>query len=338
MTPDTHHTIFHADPSLQAANQFSSVLNAIVEETKSTHRKPVFARFFLSDIANQQELLQRGPLPDCPLSVIEQAPLDGSKVAALVFFEEERTEPSELHHIFTGNVAHVATSQVATEAILRTYATEFSLSRECVRTWFFVNDIDNNYAGMVLGRNNVFDAEGLTVKTHFIASTGIAGRSLDPHAPVTFNAYAIRGLQERQVTYLKAASHMNPTAEYGVAFERGTAIDFADRRLVLISGTASIDNRGNIVHCGDVIAQTARMLENVETLLAEADCATADMMHAIVYLRDPADYRVVESIISRRLEGVPYVIVHAPVCRPGWLIEMECMALKPISRPGLPAF
>ena len=27
-------------------------------------------------------------------------------------------------------------------------------------------------------------------------------------------------------------------------------------------------------------------------------------------------------------EGIPYVIVGAHVCRPAWLIEMECMAVK----------
>ena len=336
MTPEIHHEIFHAEASATAPEQFAGVLQSIAHAAPGM--RPVFARFFVSDVANQHELLQRGPLPDCPLSVIEQAPLDGSKVAALVFFEGERTEPSPLQHVYTGNVAHVATSQVATEAILRTYATEFSLSNECARTWFFVNDIDNNYAGLVLGRNNIFATAGLTPKTHFIASTGIAGRSLDPHAPVTFNAYAIRGLKAEQVRYLKAASHMNPTAEYGVAFERGTAIDFADRRLALVSGTASIDNKGNVVHCGDIAAQTDRMLENVAVLLAEADMTFQQLMHVIVYLRDPADYRVVSCIMAERLPQVPMVIVHAPVCRPGWLIEMECMALAPIHRPELPTY
>jgi hypothetical protein len=39
-----------------------------------------------------------------------------------------------------------------------------------------------------------------------------------------------------------------------------------------------------------------------------------------------------------RFPGRPYVIVHAPVCRPGWLIEMECMAVKQVNNPSLPAF
>ena len=44
--------------------------------------------------------------------------------------------------------------------------------------------------------------------------------------------------------HLYAASHMNRTSDYGVSFERGTAIEYGDRIHALISGTASIDNRG----------------------------------------------------------------------------------------------
>lgn len=55
-----------------------------------------------------------------------------------------------------------------------------------------------------------------------------------------------------------------------------------------------------------------------------------DVGHMIVYLRDTADYAVVNQMFEERFPGVPKVIVHAPVCRPGWLIEMECMATKAV--------
>ena len=47
-----------------------------------------------------------------------------------------------------------------------------------------------------------------------------------------------------------------------------------------------------------------------------------------VYLRDIADYAVVKSMYDKRFPDTPKVFVHAPVCRPGWLIEMECMGVK----------
>ena len=48
----------------------------------------------------------------------------------------------------------------------------------------------------------------------------------------------------------------------------------------------------------------------------------------IVYLRDTADYAVVRDIYEECFPQKPVVFLLAPVCRPGWLIEMECMAVK----------
>ena len=66
-----------------------------------------------------------------------------------------------------------------------------------------------------------------------------------------------------------------------------------DRKQIFISGTASIDNQGEIMYPGDILKQTERMLENIDTLLQEAGGGLQDIMQAIVYLRDPADYVVV---------------------------------------------
>jgi len=49
---------------------------------------------------------------------------------------------------------------------------------------------------------------------------------------------------------------------------------------------------------------------------------------AIVYLRDPADHQVVKEMFEQHFPCLPKVILLAPVCRPGWLIEMECIAVK----------
>ena len=84
------------------------------------------------------------------------------------------------------------------------------------------------------------------------------------------------------------------------------------------------------MHEGDIVNQTDRMTENVGVLLREAGCSYDDVTHIIVYLRDIADYQIVMTIMKRKFPYMPIVIVHAPVCRPGWLIEMECMAVKKI--------
>ena len=213
-----------------------------------------------------------------------------------------------------------------------------SLANNCIRTWFFVQNVDVNYSGVVKARNEVFLTQNLTEKTHFIASTGIAGRHASHEVLVQMDAYAVAGLRAGQIHYLYAPTHLNPTYEYGVSFERGTYIDYGDRRHVFISGTASINNRGEIMYPGDIRRQTERMWENVETLLAEAECTYEHVGHLIVYLRDIADFSVVEDMFEERFPNIPKVYLQAPVCRPGWLIEMECMAVKAIHNEEYEAY
>ena len=104
-------------------------------------------------------------------------------------------------------------------------------------------------------------------------------------------------------------------------------VDYGDRSHSIISGTASIDNRGRVVHGGDVRRQTERMWENVAALLREGGASMADVMSIVVYIRDTADYGVVRDMFARRWPDIPTVITLAPVCRPEWLVEMECMAV-----------
>jgi enamine deaminase RidA (YjgF/YER057c/UK114 family) len=115
-------------------------------------------------------------------------------------------------------------------------------------------------------------------------------------------------------------------------------VDYGDRRQVFISGTASINNKGEIMHPGDIRKQTLRMWENVEVLLAEAECTFEHVGHLLVYLRDIADYGLVKDMFEERFPNIPKVFLWAPVCRPGWLVEMECMAVKTIKDERFPAF
>ena len=202
-----------------------------------------------------------------------------------------------------------------------------SLEANCIRTWFFCYDIDNNYAGLVKARRENFLGEGLTPATHYIASTGICGTPCSDSRPgpmVQMDALSVRGSFSQR--YLYAPTHLNPTYEYGVTFERGVRLDFpALPPHVLISGTASIDNRGAVLHVGDVAAQTLRMWENVEVLLAEGGACWSDVKMILVYLRNASDYGVVAPMFADKFADTPYVILLAPVCRPDWLIEMECL-------------
>lgn len=318
-------------------DQLSAVNQAIADFRQGHDDMTLdFVRYFISDASNQEQFVMDAASEfSCPVSVIEQPLLAGIKVSAWVYLVK-RAFPSEYRHIWNAFMKGCGPDSCSqTDSIFRNYADSLAkegctIPENCIRTWLFVQNVDVNYAGVVNGRRDYFDEIGLTKDTHYIASTGIAGRTADSSSKVMMDAYAVDGLSAGQIKYLKGSSHLNPTHEYGVTFERGTSVDYGDRRHVFISGTASIDNKGEIVHPGDIGRQTLRMWENVEVLLAEAECTFDDVMHMIVYLRDIADYEQVSLIFHERFPEHPKVFVWAPVCRPGWLVEMECMAVKPI--------
>lgn len=348
--PSEYHIMIHStQPEDTYENQLNAVLNTyddlLAKELKGA--VAIFKRYFLSDAANQADTLLAVTTEGsgCALSIVEQPPLDGTKIALWVYLLTDvqtqvlhnglfEVKHSTYRHFWGGSAFNrAANPEYQTRLLLNDYVMQLmeqgcTLAEHCIRTWFFVQNVDVNYAGVVKARNEVFVTQNLTEKTHYISSTGIGGRHADPKVLVQMDTYAVSGVKPEQIHFLYAPTHLNPTYEYGVSFERGTYVDYADRRQVFISGTASINNKGEVVHPGDIRKQTERMWENVETLLNEADCTFDDVGHMIVYLRDIADYTIVKGMYDKRFPYIPKVFVHAPVCRPGWLIEMECMGVK----------
>jgi enamine deaminase RidA (YjgF/YER057c/UK114 family) len=351
-----HAMIQITDRRLPFAAQLEAVIGAYDELLdRLPDTQAVFKRYFLSDAANQADDVVVADVTDCAKSIIQQAPLNGSKVALWVWLMtgvQTGMTKSGLYEVRHGDFRHLfnasahnlaANSEYQMRLLFNEYVMQLAeegctLADNCIRTWLFVNDIDLNYGGVVRARNQVFFTQGLTQNTHFIASTGIGGRQQDPNVLSQMDNYAIAGVKPEQIHYLYAPTHLNRTSDYGVSFERGTYVDYADRRHVFISGTASINNKGEVMYAKDVEQQTRRMWENVEALLAEAECTFDDVCEMIVYLRDIADYDLVSALYQERFPGKPTVIVHAPVCRPGWLVEMECTAVKAIDKPELPKF
>ena len=342
------HVMLHVTDAEMSCEEQMAALRGATERLMGEMEgwKPVLRRVFVSDSANQNHhVVEEWRGGDVATWVVEQPPLDGTKVAVWLWLMRDvecRRLASGLCEVRQGDCRHLfsagehregADSHEQSERLIEDYAGQLlaeglTLEANCARTWFFVQNVDCNYMGLVKARNEVFARHGLTPDTHFIASTGIGGRCADPRVTVLMDTYAVDGVGKENIGYLYAPTHLNRTTEYGVSFERGAYIDFADRRQVLISGTASIDNRGNVQYPYDIRRQVKRMTENVEVLLGEAGCGWGDVQVIIVYLRDISDRRIVELYLQKHFAHIPRILTYARVCRSGWLVEMECMAMR----------
>ncbi len=143
------------------------------------------------------------------------------------------------------------------------------------------------------------------------------------HAPVKKRAVTNHGVLNEAFAYAKPSS-----------FSRGMRIDLNGLTILLISGTASIDEKGQSVHIGDFRAQMRRTLENISGLLAAEGCTWRDIVRTTCYLRDiERDYDAFNEertafYKEQGLDPLPASTgVQAILCRPELLIEIEAIAM-----------
>ena len=127
---------------------------------------------------------------------------------------------------------------------------------------------------------------------------------------------------------------LNEAYDYGSAFSRGMRIDLNGLTILLISGTASIDDAGRTVHVGDLRAQLRRTFDNITKLLAAEGATWHDIVRTTCYLRDiERDYQAFNEertafYKEQGLDPLPASTgIQAILCRPDLLIEIEAIAM-----------
>jgi enamine deaminase RidA (YjgF/YER057c/UK114 family) len=142
-------------------------------------------------------------------------------------------------------------------------------------------------------------------------------------APIEKRAITNHGVLNEAYAYAKPSS-----------FSRGMRIDLNGVTILLISGTASIDEAGVSVHIGDFRAQMRRTLRNITGLLAAESATWKDIVRTTCYLRDiERDYEAFneERTAFFKAEGLDPLPastgIQAILCRPELLIEIEAIAM-----------
>jgi len=319
------------------------------------HDSAAIKRFFSSDlITHYPEILnfKKRQGSDFFMSVTEQAPAPSVKAVLLgmclnnIKAGTKSRDGNLFYFDTTSNVRHIfaehlidneadehADSEKQTARIFsylkdRLAKLDAVIEANVLRTWIYTPHVDADYPGIVKARKELFDSINLTKDTHYIASTGIQGGTGIRFARVFMDVYAVTGVTSDKIRYIQAPEYLSPTHIYGVTFERATAVVLGTTDFLFISGTASIDKNGEIVHPGDIEKQTECTLQNISALLDSAGFKKEDLSSFIIYLRDSADYDFVKPLLDGYSENLPAIYVKAPVCRPGWLIEIEATAAK----------
>jgi len=146
-------------------------------------------------------------------------------------------------------------------------------------------------------------------------------------------------------TIIRAPEVLNEATDYRpqtVSFSRGLRVPLgAGRVMLLLSGTASVDERGATVHAGDFRAQLWRTLRNLTGLLESEGATWHDVVRTTCYVRDIerdyADFNDVRTWFYRALALDPMpasTAIQARICRTDLLVEIEAMAILRTGRGG----
>lgn len=149
------------------------------------------------------------------------------------------------------------------------------------------------------------------------------------HAPIQKRAITNHGVLNEAYAYAKPSS-----------FSRGMRIDLNGLTILLISGTASIDEAGRSVHIGDFRAQARRTFANITGLLASEGATWKDVVRTSCYLRDiDRDYAAFNEertafFHEQGLDPLPASTgIQAKLCRPELLVEIEAIAMFHTAKP-----
>lgn len=124
------------------------------------------------------------------------------------------------------------------------------------------------------------------------------------------------------------------------SFSRALAFTIADTKVLLISGTASVNEAGKVAHAGDFRAQTWRTYRNIAQLLKAEDMTWHDVVRTTCYLkdiqRDYQDFNEIRTFFFRWLDLDPLPAstgVQSRLCWDDLLVEIDAVALAPLT-PG----
>lgn len=208
--------------------------------------------------------------------------------------------------------------------LLTTFVTA-SDERHVQRIWNYLGAIndgagdDERYkhfcTGRIRGMGEVF-AQG------FPAATAI-GHHADPGLLQVYLLATDRpGTRVENPRQVSAWRYPRQYGRTPPSFARATRLPADD--VLAISGTAAVVGHAS-AHAGDIEAQLAETLRNLDTLLETGGLpAGFDRLASLkAYVRHPGDEAVVRAFAEEHLPNAPLLLVHGDICRAELLVEID---------------
>ena len=200
-----------------------------------------------------------------------------------------------------------------------------------VRTWIYFPRILHWYKRFNKIRAKFFKKFGLISgnKTYLPASTGIQGGGR-PKEEIFLDMIAFIP-KKKQVgsASIMRSNRQKEARKYGATFSRGVEVKTGNSSLFHISGTASINPKGETIYLHDEQGQITETLINICALLATKNARLNDIVLTAAYCKNKKTYEVFRDVTKfLGLDYIPFIPVYADVCRGELLFEIDAIAVK----------
>jgi enamine deaminase RidA (YjgF/YER057c/UK114 family) len=203
---------------------------------------------------------------------------------------------------------------------------------DVIRTWIYVEDILDWYDEFNKARNTCYTDFGLlgtgdigcAEEIFLPASTGIGGKNNQGVSTIM----DLLAVTKRENTGVKVQPlyglRQRSPYRYGSAFSRAMSLVEGEEKWIFVSGTASIDEKGETVHIGDISSQVKHTVEVVNSLVHPEGASFSDLCEATVFLKRKSDFLLYQQTVeSLGLSDIPAVCLVADVCWDELLFELD---------------
>ncbi|MDD4108095.1 MAG: hypothetical protein PHH93_05185 [Prolixibacteraceae bacterium] len=315
-------------------------------------------RHFLEKIGH---LIDDGYKTPVIYSIISQPPVTGSLVIEAFYYDTSLWNPVFINEgcgmavlfkrgnteVFTGSIqanSHNLCRDNALEALncLGEMLGKVNLPvNSIVRQWNYIENIlgpDDGHQRYQEYNNirSAFYSDHFT-RTGYPAATGIGMHrggvitefiAVSPHKALSMPLDNPNQVAAHSYSREVLAGNIS-SDKYTPKFERARYMEIFGRKLIFISGTASI--RGETtVGAGDPEEQTRITTENIRSLYSpeilqkiSENRLNPVYGHARVYLKDRSDYSAIRKIFRKSFGKLPVVYLIADICRQDLLVEIE---------------
>ncbi|HDZ40077.1 MAG TPA: hypothetical protein ENH59_00115 [Bacteroidetes bacterium] len=197
------------------------------------------------------------------------------------------------------------------------------------RTWLYLHNILAWYSDLNRARTDFYTEENIFGGL-IPASTGIGLDNIEDKC-LSVNAFALKAKDEKGKVRMVDSPMQCDAINYKSSFSRAVEIIFKTSKKLIISGTASINDKGKTLYKNSVVNQIEHTMDVVKAILVNEKYDWDNIVRAITYFPDTQHIKHFKDYCIDRGIDTSYILsVGGTVCRDDLLFEIELDAVKPL--------